>query len=250
MCSTPDGQLSSEHRRSEGVGGIEQNEIGLRIQVEVQVDIRRRGDPANLNFSCRRHSARSPYRSVIIHLGYGPAGYGGRCGEAAETPGQPVRYSSLVGIYRAGQRPERQCDEANASVQEPGTCLSFGNRVPHIPSQVLSRRFDLSPRLRAMKKRACGSIARCCCSKAARTSFARRRPKIDADPPGNASASADSINRTTTIHGSSRGDHARNGPSHEPNSGSYDAAGGIANVLAVDDGAGRFTARENETSDY
>jgi hypothetical protein len=63
-----DGQLSTEHRRREGTGGVEQNEISLRIQVKVQADVDCRRDPADLDFPCRRHSARPRYRGVIIHL--------------------------------------------------------------------------------------------------------------------------------------------------------------------------------------
>jgi hypothetical protein len=63
------------------------------------------------------------------------------------------------------------------------------------------------------------------------------------------SASADSINRAATIHGSSGGYRTRDRPSHQPNAGSHDAAGGIANVLAVDHGTGRFTACDHESSD-
>ena len=61
------------------------------------------------------------------------------------------------------------------------------------------------------------------------------------------SASSDSINRAATIHGSSGGYHARDRPSHQPDAGSYDAAGRIANVLAVDHGTGRFTACDHES---
>jgi|ERR1043166_3192463 len=64
------------------------------------------------------------------------------------------------------------------------------------------------------------------------------------------SASADSINRTTTIHGSSRGHRTRNRPSHQPDSGSYDTAGRIANVLAVHHGTGRFTDCDHATDDH
>jgi hypothetical protein len=74
------------------------------------------------------------------------------------------------------------------------------------------------------------------------------------------SASADSIDRTTTIHRSSsphsdangtdaRGYHrARDRSRPQYDTGPYDASNGIGNILAVDHGIGWFTACGHERS--
>ena len=71
----------------------------------------------------------------------------------------------------------------------------------------------------------------------------------DADRLCGVSASADSIDWAATVHGPAGGDRTRNRPSHQPDAGSHDAAGGIANVLAVNHGTGGLTAGNNDSGD-
>lgn len=97
ICARPpeqsgyaDGELPVQHRRCKRVSRIEQYEIRLCVQMQVQINVHRGGDPAYLDFPGGRGIAEGTYTRVIINFCHRPAGDLRGRRKAAEAAREPV----------------------------------------------------------------------------------------------------------------------------------------------------------------
>src|SRR5262249_19802451 len=128
------GKLPSKHRRSEGVRGHHQSEVGLRVEARVHVRGEIDRNPAGLELAGGGDIGPGRHAGVIVDGGERPSRLLGTRRKAAEKAGKPEAHAAFVGkrsLRNEGARGGEDCDPSTTFPRQApaAICLSDSRHV-------------------------------------------------------------------------------------------------------------------------
>ena len=151
------GELATENRRCKDVGRIDKNQVGIRLQTGVEVDVYSCIKPVDRHLARRGDCPARTYRVVEVDEADSPPGHLWRCCEAAVESRNPEADTAFIGksnsrrISNCKSREQCGCDTAQCA--EAIIAPLRGLAAP-LASKLIDRETKSSPQPSAWHPRA------------------------------------------------------------------------------------------------